>query len=60
MAIVFILLLMRTASSLCISWKINHTAQKLTSVIKMRDMEFGCDNGGEDGEYNGIGFVEIS
>ena len=46
------------------SSKLTHTANiaKYSNSVNngTREMKFGAPDGGDDGEYNGVGFVEIS
>ena len=46
---------------MCISHRINNIAKSANSAnIGIRETEFVSSDGGDDGENNGVGFVEIS
>ena len=56
----FILQQTHTARNV-VSWRINNIVKWANSANNgAREMEFGSHDGGEDGEHNGAGFVEIS
>ena len=45
--------------AVCFSWTINNIAKQANPAdIDATEMEFGLCDGGEESEYNGVGFVE--
>ena len=56
----FILQLAHTTCSLCVSWKLSNIAKYANfSNNDVSEMEFGSFDGRDDGEYNGVGLVQM-